>query len=83
MTMMTKRMIGNSQTGKPPPRSRAGASAALTWARASLTGRVSCWIRLSVPATMPPCMSPALNFGRMALLMMTLERASVRKGSRP
>jgi len=71
--------------GKPEP-DRARSGLAATWATlalASSSGRDSCCRIASVPATTPPSRSPALNFGIMALWMMTLDRASVRTGSRP
>ena len=48
-----------------------------------LAGAVLALVATSLPAMMPPGKSPALNAGMICVLMMTLEKASVRIGSRP
>jgi hypothetical protein len=37
----------------------------------------------STPASIPPAKSPVLNFGAIAVVMMTFESASVRAPSSP
>jgi hypothetical protein len=84
-----QKIIGKGEP--PPPRwpdlrafARSNSAiAASTFACASSGEARSCATTPSVPAIIAPSMSPAFSFGIICPLIMMIENASVRTGSRP